>query len=329
MKKLLILLPIFLIVVVGAGIFGAMQVKKSKPSYSIDHIRSSIRNHDYASFSHYVDVDKITEHAADEILKQQLAEDVTTTSMNELRAKFENQMKPEFINAVKNAAEQYISTGKVYFSEQPNATEKFIQDARIETIRINRLYVTQENSGAAVARITFADDDLQTFFDLDATLRKSGDGWHITDVDNWKKCYADYKLALKYKLERINDPIRSQMKDAVEIKITSVRIGEGDEYGFSKDLHLNVRVKILTGAPIEKIYARVVIDSDKEQVFAPFELYQPTGEQTIDVEKILSPFVKAEVNLMKHGIHGEDLSLEILQIDYADGSTLKILEELP
>ena len=330
MKKYLILIPIFLVVVVGAGIFGAMQVQKTKPSYSIDHIRNSIANHDYAAFSSYVDVDKIINHAADEILMQQLAEDEVTTSMQELKSRFENQMKPEFIDVIKRATEEYVSTGRVSIPANPNSTEKILKQANIDTIHINRFGIQQADSGSAIARIVFADDDLQTFFDLDAKLEKSGDGWHITDVDGWKKCVADYKLAIKYKLDRLNDPIRDQMKSAVEIKISSVKIDEGDEYGFSKNLHFDLKVRTQTNAPIETVRGRVVIDvADQPDVYAPFEIYRPTGEQTIGINKVLSPFVKSEVEIMRKGIHSSDLSLEILQIDFSDGTSLQLLEEIP
>lgn len=330
MKKYLILIPIFLVVVVGAGIFGAMQVQKSKPSYSIDHIRGAISNHDYATFSSFVDVDKIINHAADEILMQQLAEDEVTTSMQELKSRFENQMKPEFIEAVKRATEEYVSTGRVSIPSNPNPTEKIIQQANVDSIHISRFGIQQADSGSAIARIVFADDELQTFFDLDAKLEKSGDGWHITDVDGWKKCVADYKLALKYKLDRLNEPIRDQIKNSVEIKIASAKIGEGDEYGFSKDLTFDLKIKTLTNAPIEVVRGRVVIDvTDQPDVYAPFEIYNPSGEQTIKITKVLSPFVKSEVTIMHHGIHSSDLSLETTQIVFADGSSLKLMEEIP
>ena len=53
------------------------------------------------------------------------------------------------------------------------------------------------------------------------------------------------------------------------------------------------------------------------------------GVQTFEVDKVLNPFVREDANVMRHGLKRSALHIEITQIDFADGTTLKQLIELP
>ena len=56
---------------------------------------------------------------------------------------------------------------------------------------------------------------------------------------------------------------------------------------------------------------------------------QPQGVQTFDVKKTLNPFVRADVDAMKHGLRKKDIHIEVTEIIFADGTNLKLLDQLP
>ena len=52
------------------------------------------------------------------------------------------------------------------------------------------------------------------------------------------------------------------------------------------------------------------------------------GVQDFNIDKVLNPFVREDADVMRHGLRKSAIHIEITQIDFADGTTLKELDEL-
>ena len=53
------------------------------------------------------------------------------------------------------------------------------------------------------------------------------------------------------------------------------------------------------------------------------------GTQTFEVDKILNPFVREDVDVMRHGLRKDMIHIEVTQVEFIDGSTLKQFDALP
>ena len=128
--------------------------------------------------------------------------------------------------------------------------------------------------------------------------------WYADKKSYAKKLHEDLKLR-KY--------IRKRWEGAGISRIDIERVGPV------------VRFTIATARP------GVVIGKGDKATYAPFEIddVAAQGVQTFHVTKTLNPFIRADVDAMKHGFSKNDIHIEVTEIIFADGSSLKPLETLP
>ena len=137
---------------------------------------------------------------------------------------------------------------------------------------------------------------------------------------------------LKRKLDSLNAPIVRQMDSIFKVKSFSVKNEGGDEYGFSQTLDIEIKASIQSDKPLAKIIGNVILHGkDDHESFTPFVIDTDAaqGLQTFHVTKTLNPFIRADVDAMKHGFRKNDLRIEVTEIIFADGTNLKELDSLP
>ena len=138
---------------------------------------------------------------------------------------------------------------------------------------------------------------------------------------------------MKKKLERINAPVRNEMKDIFAVKGFDAKVVEGDEYGFSRTMKVAIKADVKSEKNLSKIIGKIIIvGKDGDEGVTPFEIdmaYKPKGLQTFNVDKVLNPFVKQDAEAMKHGLKKSAIHIEITEVDFMDGTTLKQFDELP
>ena len=339
MKKVLLILVPFVIVALLAGTFGAYTYYKKLPAYSMKLIRSSISNHDWETFHTYVDVDNIVETAAGELLverMEKLEKDTAAYSMQQMSDTYEQEIKPEFIQVVSKAFEDYISRGRIKFPEgrQLTETERLLKKDRINSMQIVSISKPSVSNGEGRMLIEYSNPDLKTSFEMEAQLAQQPDGmWKITGVSGWKECAKAIDKALVARLDRANAPIRQKMDDIVNVKEVRAEIGPRDEYGFSETLSMKMKAEVKSDQPLSAIIGRIDIDvPDGEDAFAPFEIdmnFKPQGLQTFEIDKVLNPFVRSDVKIMRNGLTRKAFHAEITGIVYRDGTRLELLTALP
>ena len=123
------------------------------------------------------------------------------------------------------------------------------------------------------------------------------------------------------------------MDEIFKVKSFKVKSSEGDEYGFSKTLNISLKCDVYSEKPLDKVVGNVIIlGKDGKENFTPFVIDMidaPQGIQTFDVTKTLNPFVRADVDAMKHGLRKKDIHIEVTEIIFVDGTSLKLLDQLP
>ena len=336
MKRfLLIFIPIILLIALGVGAFRAYKQIQTTPASSIKMIRDAISSHDAVTFNNLFDVDAVLNMAAEEILTAQINSEInsTTYSAQDLANVYETK-KADFLPSAKNAIENYVSSGKINFPDNPTPTQKWLKDSEVVHCSIKNISKVVVNDGKARTEIEFYNSDLRFSFELEVTLEKIDEkNWRVVEVHGFENYLSGLNRALKKKLESLNAPIREEISDVFVIKGFDAKVVEGDEYGFSKTMKLTIKADVKTQKPLAKIIGQIIIEGrNGSEGITPFEIdmaYKPTGVQNFTVDKILNPFVREDADAMKHGLRKSDLHIEITEVVYRDGSTLKQLDELP
>lgn len=335
MKKVL-LLAIILLVGLGVGAFRMYRQMQATPAVSIKVIRESIANHTAEKFYNLVDVNSLLENAAQEILTAMINSEVnsTTYSTQDIENIY-NTRKADFIAAAKPAVENYILSGKINFGDNPTPAQKWLKDSDIASCSIKNISKTSiDNDGKAHLKVEFYNSSLRFSFELEIVMEKiDKKSWRVVEAKGFDNYLTGLNRALKKKLESLNAPIREEIKDVFVMKGYTAQVVDGDEYGFSKNMKITMKADVKTEKKLSKIIGRVIIvDRNGSEGVTPFEIdmaYKPKGLQDFVVNKTLNPFVREDADAMKHGLRKSNLHIEITEIIFMDGTSLKQLDELP
>ena len=337
MKKILIIaVPIVLIALtaMGVGSWQAMRKVQTLPAHSIKVIADAAENHSAEIFYKLVDVDKILEIAAEEIVTAKINSEVDAMSYStlELTESYEN-LKQDFINSAKIALESYFSTGKFKFSADTEM-QNWLKKSGVETCHIKSYSDPAVIDGLAHTQVYIHNDEMNFSFEVEIMLERiSETEWRIVNAKGFDGYFLGVQRGLNMKLASLNAPIQSKIAETFEVKKFSTEITDGDEYGFSKNLKILLDADFFSERPVERIIGRVIIDGrDGNLSSTSFTIEitdEKSGLQTFEINKTLNPFVKKDSDVMKRGLKKRELHIEITEIDYADGTVLKEYDKLP
>ncbi len=338
MKKILIVaLPLVLIAVtaMGVGSWQAMQKVQTLPAYSIKVIAESLESRNAETFYKLVDVDKILSIAAEEIITAKINDELNsmTYSTLEISETYEK-LKQDFIAASKNALENYFSVSKVKISDDSTEMQKWLIKSGVESCHIKSYSEPIVIDGLAHVKVYIHNSEMSFSFEVEISMERiSENEWRIVNAKGFDGYFLGVKRGVDMKLASLNAPIQDKIAETFDVKKFSTEITEGDEYGFSKTLKISVDADFFSDKPIEKIIGRVVIDGRDGNIgITPFEIDindKENGLNTFEINKVLNPFVKQDSDIMKRGLRKSKLSIEVTEIDYLDGTTLKEYDSLP
>lgn len=333
MKKILFL-AIILLIGLGLGAYRTYNQMQTSPAVSIKAVRESLANHNAEIFYNLVEVNSLLEDAAQEILTAQINSEIdsTTYSTQDLENIY-NTRKTEFISATKTAVENYVVDGKINFGDNPTPTQKWLKASDITNCAIKSISKPIMKDNQAHITVGFYNNALRFSFEVDIVMERiDKKSWRVVEAKNFDNYLSGLNRALKKKLESLNAPIRAEIKDIFVMKGFNAQVVDGDEYGFSKTMRIVLKADVKTDKPLAKIIGKIIIvGRNGSEGVTPFEIdmaYKPTGLQDFIIGKTLNPFVREDADAMRHGLRKSDLHIEITEIIYMDGTSLKQLEEL-
>lgn len=333
-KILLITIPILLAVAVGVGALIAFSQFDGKSSNPVKNIRRAVSKHDTAALNALIDVDAVLENAAEEILTAQINSkvDVMTYSNQEFTAEYEK-LHADFITVAKSAIDEYVKTGKVNFQPPLTDAQKFFKDSEVTKCKIKSFSKPKTEGDETHMTVELFNEGMNFYFALNLKLEKVEKSWRVIGAKGFESYIAGYNRALRQKLEALNAPIRAKIKESFDVKGFGGSVSEGDEYGFSKLLHLTIKADVKSDKPIYKISGNIILEGrEGREGITPFSLDmvgREQGTQTFEVDKILNPFVREDVDVMRHGLRKDMIHIEVTQVEFIDGSTLKQFDSLP
>ena len=335
--KILAAAAVFLIVMtaLGVGIYDNIQKIMNRPGTATQEARKALEAHDLAKFNQYVDTDALIDRAATQILTEQInsSVDPTAYSIEEIHSRYENQLKPDFVQSARAALEEYIKTGKVTYPATLTAAQDFLKQSGAASCEIKSFTKPKLEGHAQYSTVMFYNEQMNFSFELELELREDPDGnWRIVDAKGFDSYYAGWRRALRKRLVALNTPIGQQMDEIFLVKSFRVESAGGDEYGFSKNLNIAIKADVKSDKPLDKVVGHVILGKGDRESIAPFEIDMlgvAQGVQTFNVTKTLNPFVKTDSDAMKHGLRRRDIRIEVTEIVFADGTNLKLLDRLP
>ncbi len=335
-KTLMIAVPLVLIVLVavGVGSYNAMQKVQTLPGNSIKIIREAVKNHDAENFNRLVDIDSILNTAAEELITEYINDNTNSLvySTQEISNTYKN-LRADFLDAAKIAVAHYIKSGHTNFPADTKLDE-WLRKSGVDSCVIKNYSKPVIGDGVAKSNVNFYNEKLKFNFELEITMRRLNENeWQIVAAKGFDGYYNAVERALKIQLESLNIPIKDQIAETFAFKTFKAVVTEGDEYGFSKNLKLTLDADISSKKPLDKIIGRVIIDGrDGRAGITPFEIDMTDklqGQQEIEINKILNPFVKQDSDVMRHGLKKSAIHIEVTEIVYLDGTRLKQIDELP
>ncbi|MBD3878913.1 MAG: hypothetical protein SR1Q5_04415 [Quinella sp. 1Q5] len=334
-KTMLIAIAIMLLLIVG-GIFVSRSWYQQKQLSENPTIlaRQAVEAHDLETFKRYVDLDKVIDAAAAEILTEQINSTLAPTvySMDELQSRYDK-LKVDFVKCAKAATEEYISTGKATFPNDPTEAQNFLKKSGVASCEIKSISKPMQRDDSRIVKMMIHNPQMKFNFEVELMLEPAGEmDWRITGAKGFGDYYKGYRRMLKRKLDSLNAPIVRQMDSIFKVKDFSIKNTGGDEYGFSQTLDIEIKASIQSDKPLAQVCGNIILHGkDDQESFTPFVIDTDVsqGLQTFHVTKTLNPFIRADVDAMKHGFRKNDLRIEVTEIIFADGTNLKELDSLP
>ena len=333
-KIMLIAVIIMLSLIIG-GILASRSWYKQKQLSENPTIlaRQAIEAHDLETFKRYVDLDKMIDTAAEEILTEQINSTLAPTaySMDELQQRYDK-LKLDFVKCAKAAAEEYISTGKVTFPNDLTEAQKFLKKSGVASCEIKSISKPMQRDGSRIVTMMIHNPQMKFNFEVELALKPAEEvDWRISNVRGFESYYSGYRRMLRRKLDSLNAPIVRQMDSIFKVKSFSVKSTGGDEYGFSQTLDIEIKASIQSDKSLAQVRGNIILrGKDDQESFTPFAIdIIGQGLQTFHVTKTLNPFIRADADAMKHGFRKNDLRIEVTEIIFADGTNLKELDSLP
>lgn len=335
-KKFLAAIAVLLLlaIVVGFGAFYNLQQLKNHSDNPAVLARRAVDARDLTTFEKYVDTDALIENAAEQILTAHINSTLAPTaySMDELQSRYDA-LKPDFVQSARKALEEYISAGRINFPDNPTDAQKFFKKSGAASCEIKSISKPRREGNEHFVTVNFYNAQMKFAFELELELEPvDGDNWRIVSATGFEDYYNGYRRSLRRKLNSLNVPIVREMDEIFRVKSFSVKNTGGDEYGFSQTLEIAIKADVQSKKPLAKIIGNIILGSDDRESFAPFAIdmsEHAQGLQTFKVTKTLNPFVRTDVDAMKHGLKKNDIHIEVTEIIFADGTNLKQFDRLP
>ncbi len=199
-QQMLIAIPLLLACAIGTLIwyFG---IWRRSPEFATQAAVAAAKEHDAATFQKYVNLDRITEGAYDDLTVDLFAYDSTLTESSKvLFEKFYVLIKPQMVEGTRDVILGYLNTGDWTLPDGTDILkgrqlgidyERFIERSQLRNTsleKVGELRRTGENT--AVLPLDIRETYTNTPFRLEVQLEKGKEGWQIVKILNYR-AYLD------------------------------------------------------------------------------------------------------------------------------------------
>ncbi|HBQ87286.1 MAG TPA: hypothetical protein DER33_00015 [Syntrophomonas sp.] len=306
------------------------------PEYSLKMIAKAIKQHDLPTFEKYVDIESVSTRAVDQLCE--VAINDPEEIQNELADGLIEMFKPQLVKVVNKEVKSFVEKGSVETDasqdkEDPVVVKDLLNKAKDQSMQVvGTKYVKKEGNIAIVGlEIKVPGYDKNLVADL--KMRDMGNYWQLAELSNLGDVINESKRLEKAKLDKLNQPIVEKIDKALALgSVTLIRNsddwGWDDSITFSADAHLNGTVavnEIQAQLNVKAIEGGLLLNEDL--VFQGN--WTPGTSIPLTWSKEINPFIDSDQLLFETPTEQLSIDIQPQLIKFADGSELKLLDELP
>ena len=339
-KKVIAAVVVVLLAVLG--IAGYFLYYKKTPAYSLQLIRTAVKEHDWENFNAHVDLDSVYSSAFDAFVDAGMETDKDMDeSVKNMAKGFIQMVKPALVSAMKDGTKRYVETGSFDNGQQNKDDKK--QQANVDGIKDRAniekssfkgvAYTKKDDNGIATVGLTISDKDLGKDFTLDIKMRQlKDDTWQVIEISNLKEYLKAVEQAQKEKLAELNKPLQEQIDQVIQTQPGTASVTAKDRWGFSKVLRADIPLQVNSDKEIAAVKGNILVQISEEKNFKiPFNIKHKQGTEMhkIWAAKELNQFIKGEAAILKAGKQSYPASCQIDSIIFSDGEKLELYTKLP
>lgn len=220
-------------------------------------VSKAIKQHDFATFQKYVDIDSVTTRLIDDMMVlgiiESKDEDPTGTAIG---AGLLQLMKPRLVDEAKKQLARFVEVGN--FTDTNRVVSPFQE---LNTSASYRGVVSQRRDGKiAVLGLAFTNRSEGYSRTVEIKLRDVGSYWQVAELSNISELVQKQKIEAQERLSRNNAPIIAKINKL--LKITAFGKSPGsDQYGISKQVVFRLTVQNIGNVPVRG-YSAVICQKD-------------------------------------------------------------------
>ncbi|PAB61010.1 DUF2939 domain-containing protein [Anaeromicrobium sediminis] len=325
-KKLIIAL-IGLIVV---GTIVAYMYWVRTPQYSLNQIKKAVQQHDLITFEKYVDIDSLVTRFIDQAIAKEMHNSTDGTA--KLAAGLVEMIKPKIVESSKNQIKAYIEKGD--FEETKENDTGISVKHFYKGVEFRSIDKIKKSGNIDLVALKIYNKRFEEELILEVKMRKLDSYWQVVELNNIGSLMDKIEELENEKLAELNKPIIEEMKNAVSYENIEIRKIEGDDWGFSKEVHFPVTIKCLTDKNIAGLGATIIVKNKQGKVILemPVRSTRSTYKDKVSVvkwDKEINPFIEEDEILYNTSASELDVSIYTDYLVYEDGTEVKLLKELP
>lgn len=314
------------------------------PVYSLNLAKEAAQKHDVEQFETYVDLDSLLPQAFDDSLAAYQEASGQKISDNPLAAGVIQLVKPQVVSAMKEGIEKMVQGEKI--DSRTNEPGKVNQAQEMAAgmskgilkkgLEVKDISTVSRRDGNAVVAIKVHDGKINGDYEFRLTMKQMDNGkWKVKKVSNLKDTILTIDRLTKEKLAELNEPIQEKIKAAVTIQDAKAVDGnDGNPFFIQYWIQYNLHVQNHTEQEIRKLTIQLTLkDQSGKQLRQKNVQFSRTvipagATQEVHFLDKLNPFIPEEKILQGRGAN-QQLQAEIIGVEFADGSKINLLKEIP
>lgn len=310
------------------------------PAYSLKLLRDAVQKHDVDQVEAYVDWDTLLPKAFDDSITAYGEISGEKLSDNPLAMGFVQAMKPQVVSALKQGVTTLIKGNPEKDASQASQADQMAygmtKNIVHNPITVKDISTISKEGKEALVAVKLQDKKLEGEYTVKLKMAQKDDGkWRIKEINNLTDVLLTMDKLTKEKLAKLNAPIQEQIDAALAVSNPSMKIGsDGNPFFESRWITYQNTLTNQTDKTIVWVGQKAVIkDQDGKTMRAKDFHYsqkplEAKGNVTVYYKDKLNPFIASEKKL-GDGLDGKQLEMTITGIKYADGTSLKLLTEIP
>lgn len=311
------------------------------PAYSLKLLRDAVQKHDVDQVEAFVDWDTLLPKAFDDSLAAYENVSGEKLADNPLAMGFVQAMKPQVVSAMKQGVTTLIRGDQEKDASKASQADQMAygmtKNIVHNPVTVKDVSTISKEGREALVAVKLQDKKLEGEYTVKLKMAQKDDGkWRIKEISNLADVLQTVDQLTKDKLAKLNAPIREQIDQAVTVENPTMTL-RSDHNPFFENKWIVYKRTLVNHTDKDIVYVGTVINiKDQDGKIVRTKNYSYTkhtlkanGKVTIYGKDELNPFLSSEEKLSKEGLTGKTLEATITEIRYADGTSIKLLTEIP